>query len=122
MRLFISILLCTAMLLQVMSKTIIASEFALNEKFISETFCENKAKPMMHCNGKCYLKKEMNADEKRQAPVNSLLKEKFEIQFFKEIIPADFSVFVTSQPVQSTLFSETITGFDCGIFHPPSFS
>jgi hypothetical protein len=34
-------------------------EYEINKKYIAEVLCENKDKPMMHCNGKCYLKKQL---------------------------------------------------------------
>ena len=38
----------------------------LNQSYISQILCENKDKPQMHCNGKCYLKKQLNkVDEER---------------------------------------------------------
>ena len=34
-------------------------EYVVNYEYISKVLCENKAKPMMHCNGKCHLMKEL---------------------------------------------------------------
>ncbi len=34
-------------------------EYAVNYDYISEVLCINKSKPELHCNGKCYLKKEI---------------------------------------------------------------
>jgi hypothetical protein len=33
--------------------------FLKNQEAISLTLCENKAKPMLNCNGKCYLSKQL---------------------------------------------------------------
>ena len=35
------------------------ADYVINYKHISQDLCENKDKPWMHCNGKCYLKKEI---------------------------------------------------------------
>jgi hypothetical protein len=35
------------------------ADYLINQKQIAQTFCENKNKPAMHCNGKCHLMKEM---------------------------------------------------------------
>ncbi|WP_080777741.1 hypothetical protein [Chryseobacterium phocaeense] len=34
-------------------------EYAVNYDYISTTLCVNKSKPELHCNGKCYLSKEL---------------------------------------------------------------
>lgn len=35
-------------------------EFIINYDYIVNKLCVNKNKPGMHCNGKCYLKKELS--------------------------------------------------------------
>jgi hypothetical protein len=34
-------------------------EYAVNYDYISKVLCVNKSKPELHCNGKCYLSKEI---------------------------------------------------------------
>lgn len=63
-------------------------QYQLNYGYISEKLCENKAKPKLQCNGKCYLKKQLKktseqeqADaqksaKKAQKPFDSLTEEK----------------------------------------------
>jgi len=34
-------------------------EYEINKKYIAEVLCKNKDRPEMHCNGKCYLKKQL---------------------------------------------------------------
>lgn len=38
-------------------------EYLINYDYISEELCENKEKPMLECNGKCYLAKQFKAAE-----------------------------------------------------------
>lgn len=35
------------------------AEYAVNYNYIVNTLCVNKSKPELHCNGKCYLSKEV---------------------------------------------------------------
>lgn len=72
--------LIAVFLLQVLTKFSIVVNYALNKEYITKTFCENKEKPQMHCNGKCHLKKQLEKQDKKEKPVQSS-KEKFEIQF-----------------------------------------
>lgn len=34
--------------------------FKINQQYIAATLCENRDKPSMHCNGQCYLRKQLN--------------------------------------------------------------
>ena len=40
--------------------------YELNKTYISTTLCENKDKPELECNGKCYLKKKISQADKQQ--------------------------------------------------------
>lgn len=39
--------------------------FLMNQAKIAKTLCENRNQPKKHCDGKCYLKKQMTKDEKK---------------------------------------------------------
>jgi hypothetical protein len=65
--------------------------FQLNQKNIIQTHCENTAKPKMHCDGKCYLKKQVDKENNTKKPVNSV-KEKIEVLFFSAISSLIFPV------------------------------
>lgn len=56
-------------------KTVIIVHYGLNIKEITEKYCVNKDKPMLHCNGKCHLAKQLKAatDEKNSNDAMSLL-------------------------------------------------
>jgi hypothetical protein len=50
------------------SRLFVYAGFKLNESYIAAKLCENRTKPLMHCNGKCYLMKKLKqAEEKRSA-------------------------------------------------------
>lgn len=63
-------------------------EYAVNYEYISKVLCENKAKPAMQCNGKCYLIKELSKVAENEKPISSDKKgyaPVLEILFFQEI-------------------------------------
>ncbi|MCW3114915.1 MAG: hypothetical protein JWR18_3311 [Segetibacter sp.] len=69
--------LCTISLLliiflQTFSRFAIEADYFLNKSYIARVLCINKEKPKMHCNGKCYLAKQLKEQDKqdRQVPVN----------------------------------------------------
>lgn len=107
-------------LLQVITKFTIVVDYALNKEYIAKTFCENKAKPKMHCNGKCHLKKQLEKQEKKEKPTNTS-KEKFEIQFFlDQKIEVDLpSLFFEERAFVSFYNNNLLINDLRSIFQPP---
>src|SRR5437879_5931344 len=64
------------------SQWLLIACFDLNESFIAKELCINKNNPASHCNGHCFLTRELNKEEKSSNPLNTTSKEKFEIQPF----------------------------------------
>jgi hypothetical protein len=59
------ILLLAAFLMQCFSKTFIVADYYVNTSSFAQN-CENKARPMMHCNGKCQMMKKLKEEENRE--------------------------------------------------------
>jgi hypothetical protein len=81
----------------------------------------NKDKPMMHCNGKCYLSKKIKEQEKQdhQTPISKT--EKFNIVPF--VVPKPFELGSTTSEAKTEFFirNEGHTfSLPHSIFHPPS--
>lgn len=64
------------------SKWLLIACYDLNEDYIAQELCVNKANTGSHCNGHCYLSRQLNKDEKPGSASNTAGKEKFEIQLF----------------------------------------
>jgi len=46
-------------------------EYAVNYDYIANVLCINKSKPELHCNGKCYLSKELaKTNDTDSSPLN----------------------------------------------------
>jgi hypothetical protein len=60
MRICFSILFISILLSKIAYSVFWQVNFYLNQKEIAEKECENKNRPEMHCNGKCYLAKKLN--------------------------------------------------------------
>lgn len=94
--------------------------YQLNKKFIAEKLCENKAKPKMHCNGKCHLKKTLKqlvgqSKEKSSSPT---------LEFSQYVITAShFNPFTNSYTIKNQYpiaqASNMCIGYTKTIFHPP---
>jgi hypothetical protein len=46
----------------------------MHRDFISKNLCENKNRPEIKCNGKCYLNKKIKSQEKTEQQIPSILK------------------------------------------------
>ena len=52
-----------AFLIQTFSEAVIIIDFYANQKYIAQNLCVNKDKPMMHCCGKCQLRKKLQQQQ-----------------------------------------------------------
>jgi hypothetical protein len=48
------------------SRLFVYAGFKLNQSYITAKLCENRDKPLLHCNGKCYLMKKIKQAEDQQ--------------------------------------------------------
>ena len=54
--------------------------YQVNKAYITQQLCENRSNPQLHCNGHCYLSKQLKkAEEGEQKQMPNILKEKEEI-------------------------------------------
>ncbi len=109
-------------LLQCGTRLSILVYYQLNKKFIASTLCVNKAKPSIHCNGKCYLAKKLKAQEKKESELPKFLKELPELTWFVN----NFNFSIPKKTLlsnQSDIFSWYSFGyfssFSPSIFQPP---
>jgi hypothetical protein len=73
----IGFLLLTIMLVKMCIVPIIYLDYQLRKDFIIATLCENRNRPQLHCDGKCYLAKKIEdakKQEQRQAANDFLTK------------------------------------------------
>ncbi|MDP4150772.1 MAG: hypothetical protein Q8927_03745 [Bacteroidota bacterium] len=60
-----AIVLLFGMLGQTFSTCMVVLGYRLNKDFIARNLCENRNKPAMHCEGKCYLCKKLKKEDKK---------------------------------------------------------
>ncbi|MDB5110875.1 MAG: hypothetical protein JWR67_1989 [Mucilaginibacter sp.] len=80
-----AIVLLIALISTNCSRFFACAGFELNQKYIAENLCVNKARPWLHCNGKCYFMKKIKQaeeNEKKQETKDNL--SRLEISIFKE--------------------------------------
>ncbi|HEA19780.1 hypothetical protein LCGC14_1330640 [marine sediment metagenome] len=101
------------------------AEYVMNYDYIVNVLCENKDRPAMHCDGKCYLAKQL-AKESERGDKNPFgeNRSKTEIQqivFFEPLhpmdVPIDFQDEAPDNFKTSRAFIPTLLTSD--IAHPP---
>lgn len=64
---------------QGMINVALCAYYEINKKEIAEKLCINKSNPNMHCNGQCYLGKQLKKAEENEKRQSQSLREKDEV-------------------------------------------
>jgi hypothetical protein len=93
--------------------------YKINYNYISKELCENKDKPKMNCNGKCYLNKELKKASKEESKENKGLQKGIEIEEVLSNTDITFnSTFITDKKEYS-FFNEKSFSASLKKFTPP---
>ena len=78
---FLAFFLVALLLLQSLGPEVLLVDYQLNKARITELYCVNKARPMLHCNGKCHLAQQLRkaTDADQKAPAGAVAKVKYEV-------------------------------------------
>jgi len=103
-----AIFILFALMLTNFSRLFIYGSFELNRKYIATELCENRDKPELQCNGKCYLSKKLKQAEEREKKEehdtqkksfqdNYILKQNSLTQLFSIELKKDNSIEITGE-------------------------
>ena len=119
---------CTAFILLLafaassFSKAVIVVDFYANQDYIAKNLCENRDKPMMHCCGRCQLRKRLNreADQDKNNPERRP-ENKQEVFFLDKTVAAlTAPVFNCVDLSYAPYKGDRPVDRAAGIFHPPA--
>lgn len=128
-RRYIALFLLITLCAKVLIVPCILLDFEVRKAYIISNFCENKNRPALHCDGKCYLAKRLRAAQEREEQskteevVNRLLKAVYYqdtvLRYVASTLP--LTAFINQR---FPAFSCTITrtGYLSGVFRPPALS
>lgn len=121
MRRFLSVILSLALLLQTFYTASIVTFYYTNKGYVATALCENKDKPQLHCEGKCFLKKELkNAeDESNKSKKGG---EQQEIVLALPVLPVSLPAAFqpkVEKPVKTFVESQYRHLYLSETFHPP---
>jgi hypothetical protein len=130
MKALFSIVLFTAFLAQLGVRPIVVLNWKINQDRITEKYCENKNRPEMECDGKCYLAKQLrklDVEEQNERSKNQLPEQQLksaEIPFIAPKYPIESIVFAVFPAVKKHAFVEPHGmyrfTFITENFHPPA--
>src|SRR4051812_12086763 len=81
-----AILLLIALITANFTYYFVYAGFELNKKYIATQLCENRNKPLLHCNGHCYFMKKINqAGDKEKSAGRQAQKNLFQEVFFATV-------------------------------------
>ena len=103
-------------------------EYAMNYDYISKVLCINKAKPLLKCNGKCHLMKELAKAAESEKPLSSdnkdNSKQEVEVLFFQDIksLIVEQIYFQNKTSINDNYSNLYFHLNGCSVFHPPTIS
>ncbi len=118
-------------LLQVSTNVFISVYYVWNKAYIASELCENKDKPKLKCEGKCYLKKmlqkvssPLQSEETNKGGICGLMKFKnlvLFVEYFKVDYPQRYFSFFWNEKIKPLFFEEQNYFYQpsFSVFHPP---
>ena len=73
--------LTALVLLQTLGQEVLVVDYQLHKARITALYCVNKARPQLHCNGKCHLAQKLRQADaaEKKAPAGPVAKMKYEV-------------------------------------------
>ncbi len=121
MKQVIAFIFLLAFAMQTFSRAIIVWDYALNTKAYAKN-CENKARPQMHCNGKCQMMKKLQEQEKKdQQNSERKAENKSELIFaYYNCTPTNNLIYTKISRQYPAKPAEKEIKISSAIFHPPA--
>lgn len=115
----IAILLIGFLAAENVSRLLVSAAFELNRGYIADNLCENRDKPLLHCDGQCYLAKKLKeADDQQKKSEKESQKGPYHPAFMTEkIVLTTPSGAVETVRVAERPFVLPVRAHS--IFHPP---
>lgn len=123
-RSILTYLLLFSVAIQPFSREMTIMSFELNRDYIIKNLCENRDRPQLHCDGKCYLAKKLKAGQEQQDSATAeRVRNLSPMQWFcTDLIGIALLVPVRYQSVNAPIswYVEPVTNaLPPGVFQPP---
>ncbi len=100
---------------------IVWAQYNANKKFIASKICVNRFKPVLKCDGKCFLAKQLaKANESEQSQNDNGTVKSLSVDYCEELQRYFFAKLPT-QTREYIIYNSAkfLPGFSKSIFHPP---
>jgi hypothetical protein len=112
------LLLCFAV--QTFSQAVIRLNFYMQQAYIAKNLCENRYRPMLHCDGKCVLAKKLKQEQKKdQQTPERKMQGKEEVVSSRSFFTANLLQLASGNIIYPVSSNSTIVDRSADIFHPP---
>lgn len=121
MRVALSLFLITLVLAQPLSKVAVIVRFQWQKEYIVENLCVNRQNPSAHCDGKCYLARQLRGEAAQTPALPGFVKTTTEVTYFFEPAEAVAYPMLPAQRIDGGLPVDIAIDEGEGqeIFHPP---
>lgn len=121
LRQIIAFVFLLAFAMQTFSRAIVVFDYTLNTKAYARN-CENKARPKLHCNGKCQMMKKLKGEERKdQQNPDRKAENKNEVVSLLPPISQDIAyVHLPEKQIYAAVQGEKERKISHTVFHPPS--
>jgi hypothetical protein len=101
-----TLLLCGLLFMRVLVAPVIFLDYQFNKSYIIQNYCINKNRPQLHCDGKCYLAKKIQATQEKEENQSKITVYKLWLEVFHQM--SDFSnkpfIIIVINPLQNYLY------------------
>jgi hypothetical protein len=116
----IAITLLCALISSNLSTLFVYAEFKSNQKYIAASLCENRNKPQLNCQGKCYLMKKLKEAEDKEKKQEKNAQKKGAYDLFFAIRTVYTSLPLTLLKKEKPVVKNfQLPKFTSEILHPP---
>lgn len=119
----LAIFLLVAMVSSNFTRFFVYAGFQLNQKLISATLCENKNKPWLNCEGRCYLMKKLqDTEEKEKKQEQEQKRAQFQEALFENVAVVTCMVHEVSKPIYPKALIPGLAKGTYSVFLPPKIA
>lgn len=121
MKKLLAIILAFSIISQNLVNVAIGIYYHVNKEYITQQLCENRNNPQIHCNGHCYLSKQLQKAEKGEKQSAQLIKEKEELIANRlESMPGQYFPSYTINDLPAYVSGRYISFSPNSLIKPPS--
>jgi len=101
------------------NKAIVLLDYSINKSYIAAELCEKRNIPKSCCQGKCYLKKQLQKDEDGKSASSTARADEISIQWFCEEHSSGLYFFPEKKIPFRDYLVKPYSASSTAVFHPP---